>query len=62
MSNTNNTNFLEQKYDTFKWACEVEDWELAKTLIDEVADKGFISDAVDMSLELLTAKMSVNEI
>lgn len=61
MSTTQNQVFLETKYDTFKWACEVEDWELAKALIDEVADKGFTSDAADMSRELLTKKMSVND-
>ena len=61
MSNTQTTLWLETKYDVFQGALETEDWELAKNVIDDIAESCFYSEATQLSKELLTKKMSVNE-
>lgn len=60
MSHKPNQEWLETKYEVFRYAMEQEDWELAKELIDQMFDAGFNDIAVDLGKEMLVKKSKTN--
>lgn len=59
MSKIENTVWLENAYDNFKDAVQDRNWELAKEVIDDIAENGFTREAISLCRDMLTAKVSV---
>lgn len=60
MSHIQNTKWLEYADDNFLEAVSEKNWEQAKAVVDDIAEKGFVREAVQLFRELLVIKMSAN--
>lgn len=57
MSNTKNQDYVEQKWDVFRFALENDDFDLAQAVIRDLFDHGFEDEAFNLASTLQKSEL-----